>query len=637
MERQLDAGAADLLAPAMEELGVDVLLERQTEAILGNGRAEGLRFAGGEELDVDLVVVVDRDPPAGRPGPRHAGSTSSARSSSTTGCARARPRVWAVGECAEHRGVVYGIVAPIHEQAAWRPPRCSAVPSALRRLGAEREAEGGRRRPRGRSATAEGERAAVVADDDRGRYRKLVVEHGRAAGARAARRHARPRAAAGRGARARGGRATRSGAARRGRQAGAADLPDDRAGLQLQRRLQGRDRRRRAARHGCSDAARGDGAHPRRHGLRLLQAAGRRARRAGGAAARSRSPAYLVPLPRARRASSSPSAIREQRARVGQRGVRGLRRRARVRRLQAGAAPTSSRRSRQPPPRGARRALHQRPRARQHPEGRHVLGRAAHPRRRRHARRAAAHRRRRREVRGADGQDHRRPAHRPARRAQGAAARRLGGPRHAVGPRLHEGGAHGQDLRRHRLLPLRPRRRDRPRRSRSSGACEGLDTPAQGEARPSPAARATAPRPTSRTSASSRSRAAGRSTSAARRARRAQGRPARDGRDRATRRCAYTRPLPPVLPRERRVPGAHLRLRRAGRDRHGARGGARPGDAAPRCSSASGSRKAAADPDPWRERDAPVHPKQFAELDSERRPDRGPHRRRPGGRGARSR
>ena len=37
----------------------------------------------------------------------------------------------------------------------------------------------------------------------------------------------------------------------------------------------------------------------------------------------------------------------------------------------------------------------------------------------------------------------------------------------------------------------------------------------------------------------------------------------------------------------------------------------------PRCSSASAIAKAAADPDPWRERHAPVHPKQFAELDTE--------------------
>ncbi len=57
MERQLDDSAAALLRPAMEELGVEVLLERQTERILGAERVEGLRFAGGEELEADLVVI----------------------------------------------------------------------------------------------------------------------------------------------------------------------------------------------------------------------------------------------------------------------------------------------------------------------------------------------------------------------------------------------------------------------------------------------------------------------------------------------------------------------------------------------------------------------------------------------------
>ena len=87
-------------------------------------------------------------------------------------------------------------------------------------------------------------------------------------------------------------------------------------------------------------------------------------------------------------------------------------------------------------------ALHQRPRARQHPEGRHVLRRAADVGRRHHAERAARHRRRRRQVRHADGQGHRRPAHRPARREEGGPAGGLGRPqrcRHGVRPRLRQG------------------------------------------------------------------------------------------------------------------------------------------------------------------------------------------------------
>ena len=97
---------------------------------------------------------------------------------------------------------------------------------------------------------------------------------------------------------------------------------------------------------------------------------------------------------------------------------------------------------------------------------------------------------------------------------QGAAAGDLGGARHALRPRLRQGGADGQDVRRHRLLPLRARRRDR-RRDRARAGDGRASTRRTRSSRRSPAARATAPRPTSRTSGSSPSRAAGRSTSAA--------------------------------------------------------------------------------------------------------------------------
>jgi len=115
MERQLDASAAGLLAPAMEELGIDVQLERQTEEIFGNGRVEGLRFAGGDELRVDLVVVSIGIRPevtladlAGIDCNRGVIVDDRMRTSES--------EIVAVGECAEHRGTVYGIVAPIYEQ-----------------------------------------------------------------------------------------------------------------------------------------------------------------------------------------------------------------------------------------------------------------------------------------------------------------------------------------------------------------------------------------------------------------------------------------------------------------------------------------------------------------------------------------
>jgi nitrite reductase (NADH) large subunit len=179
MERQLDPGGAALLAPAMEGLGVEVMLERSTEELLGNGRVEGMRFAGGEELECDLVVVSigirPRTDLAAAAGLRvERGIVVDDRMTTS------HPRVLAVGECAEHRGVVYGIVAPIHDQAAVAAAALTgeeavyegSVPAAtLKVMGVDVVSAG----------AAEGDRGVVAADGDS--YRKLVVEDGRAAGA----------------------------------------------------------------------------------------------------------------------------------------------------------------------------------------------------------------------------------------------------------------------------------------------------------------------------------------------------------------------------------------------------------------------------------------------------------------------
>src|SRR5579885_2929979 len=57
MERQLDATGGAYLLRKIESLGIRVLLPKQTQALLGNGRVEGLRFASGEEIEADLVVI----------------------------------------------------------------------------------------------------------------------------------------------------------------------------------------------------------------------------------------------------------------------------------------------------------------------------------------------------------------------------------------------------------------------------------------------------------------------------------------------------------------------------------------------------------------------------------------------------
>ncbi|MGD9735009.1 MAG: nitrite reductase large subunit NirB [Solirubrobacterales bacterium] len=182
MERQLDPPAAALLRPAMEELGVEVLLERQTERILGSDRVEGLRFAGGEEIEADLVVVSIGVRPqtslaaaAGLDVGRGILVDDEMRTSA--------PSVWALGECAEHRGTVYGLVAPIHEQAAVaaaslldaceQPYEGSLQWAKLKVMGVDVVSIGSPR----------GTQEAVAADAAGPVYRKLVLANGCAAGA----------------------------------------------------------------------------------------------------------------------------------------------------------------------------------------------------------------------------------------------------------------------------------------------------------------------------------------------------------------------------------------------------------------------------------------------------------------------
>ncbi|MBA4709120.1 NAD(P)/FAD-dependent oxidoreductase [Aquitalea magnusonii] len=118
LDRQLDDVAGDLLRRALEERGIGFLLGKQTAAILddGQGGVAGVRFSDGEVLDAQLVVMAVGIRP----------NTALAESCGLY-CERGivvsdalqtyDPRVYAVGECVSHRGVAYGLVAPLFEQA----------------------------------------------------------------------------------------------------------------------------------------------------------------------------------------------------------------------------------------------------------------------------------------------------------------------------------------------------------------------------------------------------------------------------------------------------------------------------------------------------------------------------------------
>jgi nitrite reductase (NADH) large subunit len=176
MERQLDGAAAALLAPSIAGLGVDVRLEHATAEIVAgsDGRVSGLRFVDTTILDCDLVVVAVGIAP-------HVALARETGLSVDRGVVvddrmvSSHPRVLAVGECAQHRGVVHGIVAPIHDQAKVAAQTLTggdavyegSIPTAkLKVMGIDLVTAG----------QAQGPAEIVVADQEARSYRKLICD-----------------------------------------------------------------------------------------------------------------------------------------------------------------------------------------------------------------------------------------------------------------------------------------------------------------------------------------------------------------------------------------------------------------------------------------------------------------------------
>ncbi len=116
MERQLDARAGALLKQAVEARGIAVRLGASTQAIEGDGHVEGLRLADGEILPADLIVVACGVRPNADLA-RAAGLACNRGVAVDDGLSTSHAGIHAIGECAEHRGQVYGLVEPAYEHA----------------------------------------------------------------------------------------------------------------------------------------------------------------------------------------------------------------------------------------------------------------------------------------------------------------------------------------------------------------------------------------------------------------------------------------------------------------------------------------------------------------------------------------
>ncbi|MDQ0230818.1 nitrite reductase large subunit NirB [Metabacillus malikii] len=185
MERQLDETAGKLLQKELENQGMKFLLEASTKEIYGENRVEGLLFQDGTTLEADLVVMA-------------VGIKPNIELARQSGIAVNRgiivndylqtniPNVYAVGECAEHNGIPYGLVAPLYEQAKvlahhicekeTAPYKGSVLSTQLKVSGVEVFSAGD-------FIEGEDKKSLKIFDEQDGIYKKIVLQNNKIVGA----------------------------------------------------------------------------------------------------------------------------------------------------------------------------------------------------------------------------------------------------------------------------------------------------------------------------------------------------------------------------------------------------------------------------------------------------------------------
>jgi nitrite reductase (NADH) large subunit len=188
MDAQLDPQAGAMLEQTLERLGLNIHLGKLATTVLGNSYVSGLAFKDGSALDCDMVVVaagirpnLDLAKQAGLPV-QHGIVIKDDFS------CRNDPDVYAIGECAQHRGRLYGLVAPLWDQArilaerlTLRSPdavyRGSRTSTKLKVMGVELAVMGEK------ESSLESDELVHYSEPRRGVYKKLIIRGGHLAGA----------------------------------------------------------------------------------------------------------------------------------------------------------------------------------------------------------------------------------------------------------------------------------------------------------------------------------------------------------------------------------------------------------------------------------------------------------------------
>src|SRR5437868_12471320 len=184
MERQLDRSAADLLQTLVERKGIKILLNAGTARLHGGSHVEGLELTDGRRIDADAVIFAAGIRPnvtlakdAGIPVNRGIVVDDHLQTGASD--------IFALGECAEHRGICYGLVEPAYDQASVLARHLAGREAAYRGsvVATNLKVSGVAVFSAGDFIGADGSETIVLNDTGWDIYKKLVVSDGRLTGA----------------------------------------------------------------------------------------------------------------------------------------------------------------------------------------------------------------------------------------------------------------------------------------------------------------------------------------------------------------------------------------------------------------------------------------------------------------------
>ncbi|QEW18180.1 Nitrite reductase [NAD(P)H] [Marinibacterium anthonyi] len=177
MERQLDAAAGYLLRKDLEDRGIVVKTQASTKAIMGDGRVEKVVLEDGTVIPADIVVMAVGIRPAAKLG-MDAGLDCGRAIKVDAQMQTSDPNVFALGECVEFDGNLFGLVAPLYDQAKVLAKTLLGEDDVFRvkELSTKLKVTGCDLFSAGDFADGDGREDIVFRDPGRGIYKRLVIE-----------------------------------------------------------------------------------------------------------------------------------------------------------------------------------------------------------------------------------------------------------------------------------------------------------------------------------------------------------------------------------------------------------------------------------------------------------------------------